>query len=745
MQNILYLINLMGEAKSENLAYIVSILIGYFVLMIALPALCLKPLVKNLNFGIRFVIYLLVSNLYLSVIGSFLALLNIFNGFTIWITLVILPILGGGYFQRRALQKKWEESKESIEAMIADTYGRKIILRRAIKYMRGKIFAIHETYIKNNVWEFIIMILGIMFVVLFYGYYKLSNTAYGFTDEEMYLHWTKSLISGEAFPTGIYPYGMHFVIAAISLIFGIDVTVVTLFIPLAFTLMVFLVLYVAMRYVFHNRYVSAFGWLIFVVVDALGVYSYYRFSLLSPMDYGSIAFLALMIGLVMLQRDKNRWAMGLIACSIIWSFYIHFYITMFLMIALALYLLIFVVPLHQEKILKKVMRVSVASLGMAVLPLIFALALGYHFDDAIVRDYGIMIGDETLQLEGVQIVEEIENPEEITFTIGEYVNPASWVNGLSGERYPAVYESEASAWVAIVLFFAMLVIGIVGVFIFKKERLAYRTYAFLAALWGVAFCIYSLNYLELPQIIEQGRMAVFMGIITAFLFTFPFELLSNLLPVVKKNMSERTKEIVIGSVGVLVVVTLVATNQIKKELVYEPTIIDADATVTLDLSLNRESDNWTLITTTNALSMVKGNGQHYEILTLLEQVEQGGEIFIPTEDIYVVVEEKVRINHSRIPIGEAAAEYFTAVSPEYANDYSIDIYNAYGTEDRDRAYYFNRPVLMSRLYYWMESMKAAYPDQVSVYYQDEYATVYHIQQDEYFLLNLATDYRAFIK
>lgn len=53
-----------------------------------------------------------------------------------------------------------------------------------------------------------------------------------------------------------------------------------------------------------------------------------------------------------------------------------------------------------------------------------------------------------------------------------------------------------------------------------------------------------------------------------------------------------------------------------------------------------------------------------------------------------------------------------------------------------------RGVVMSKLYYWIEKVKAVYPNEVSVFYQDGTVTVYHISQDEYFPLELMLDYQS---
>ena len=59
----------------------------------------------------------------------------------------------------------------------------------------------------------------------------------------------------------------------------------------------------------------------------------------------------------------------------------------------------------------------------------------------------------------------------------------------------------------------------------------------------------------------------------------------------------------------------------------------------------------------------------------------------------------------------------------------------------DAPYYFQRNIVMSKLHFWMETIRQIYPNHVSEYYSDEQVTVYKIEQDAYFTLNLSVDYK----
>lgn len=171
------------------------------------------------------------------------------------------------------------------------------------------------------------------------------------------------------------------------------------------------------------------------------------------------------------------------------------------------------------------------------------------------------------------------------------------------------------------------------------------------------------------------------------------------------------------------------------------TVTEADMRVCLDLIDNYKKETWTVMSTTNDLSAVSRDGYHYEILDLLDKLEKNKrKIFIPTKYIFVVTEKNVtQYYDSKRKIDRSNVIDFTVpVSPELARQ-DLDIPEE-GSKGRDRLYYFQRQIVMSKLYYWMEQMKVVFPNEISVYYEDDCVTVYKIQQDEYFLLNLAVDY-----
>ena len=52
--------------------------------------------------------------------------------------------------------------------------------------------------------------------VYYFSYQALNFVSYAAPDVEVHLYWIQSLVGGELFPAGVYPFGMHCVGAAIA-------------------------------------------------------------------------------------------------------------------------------------------------------------------------------------------------------------------------------------------------------------------------------------------------------------------------------------------------------------------------------------------------------------------------------------------------------------------------------------------------------------------------------------------------
>ncbi|WP_077532802.1 glycosyltransferase family protein [Massiliimalia massiliensis] len=726
----------------DHAIYALQTLAGYFVLCVFLPSLCLYRFVEKKSFAYRFVFYQAAANIYLNLIGFLLAYCKIFNTLTVWLFVGLLPLAAAAFIRRKQLIKRFRQLSATMTDVITQTYGLRIFFKNAREALLARLKRFYKRFLKNRLLEWILLILGLAFLVWFYGDYKLHNAGYGHTDEETHLYWIQSIFENNAFPTGLYPHGMHFLVAIISCFFGISPVGSYLNFSIVSLILIFIFLYIAFRKIFRSRYAVVFGWGFFLITNIFAASTYFRFQISFPMEFGFVPLMATIYGLVSYFKDRRRTSWWLFAMSLAWGFYAHFYITIFTAFLCAAFGLLFLIPMWKKKILHKVLLSGLAGIMIALAPFGAGFLAGHPFERSISWALGVMgenAGEDTE--EGTNEDTPAETEEENTFSFQNLPDLDTVITYMAD----SCFTSRDSAKAVLLLLCILTAYGLIGLVVSRKRRMQYLLYLFLALSWVFSLILYLCYFVGLPVLIEMKRMSTFLSIMCIPLFVVPFQILADLLMLFSgKKESQRFQNITLLILGVFLLGSVWKSGAVKEERYYEITISEADALLCMELLHNADPFTWTVISPTNDLAMIRNSGYHYEILDLLEEVDSGqAAIYIPTQYVYVVVENLVTdFNDSRREIdGSDRAEMAVPVSPEYALDDSVDVYTVYG-DSPDRAYYFSRKTVMSRLYYWMEKVKEAYPQEVSVYYEDSTCTVYQIEQDEYFLLNLAVKYRT---
>lgn len=734
----------------SNIFNILQFWAGYLFFICLLPAVCLYKIIAKKPWIFRMAFYQVCGNLYLIGGGFLLSYLRIFGRWSLWV-LVLLPLGIKAYLERKRFfdaLDRWNETKRDLSLGV---YGN----RRFAKDIRNKLFnclkKLYRSYLKGN-WAEIIMVLAVLvFVIGFFGEYKFTSSAYGHTDEETHLYWIQSLVKNNVFPVGMYPHGMHFLTAEISLMMDISPVATYLNFSVSSTVLVFLAFYFFMRTALSSRSAAWIGWAIFTVCDIFHSVTYFRYQFSFPMEFGLVSFAFMFMGLIYYIREKDRGSWWLFVLSLTWSFQAHFYVTIFAGIICVAFGIVFLVKMLRERILHKVLAGGILGLIIAVLPFGIGYLKGYEFERSIGWALGIMEGRD--MSDEFQTAEDMAEPEEEKEDSKEDTGPAyslsairdanSGMRTMVGILTDACIRKGASAKFILVLFAGTLIYGILGL-IFSREKEKYLLYLFLALAWGLTAVLYSCHLVGLPALVEMYRAASFLAIMTALLFAMPFQLLYDLCRWGKVPLAGA--EWIVLAAGGLGIGALAAEDKLKWERYYEITATEADMQTCMRVMEEYEDQKWTIISPTNDVSAIINNGFHYEIMDLVDKLDEGKkEIYIPTPYIFVVVENQVmRYYESKRMIDRSDVITYTLPVSKKEALTDLDIPDE-GSDGRDRLYYFNRPTLMSKLYYWMEKIKQVFPNAVSVYYEDECCTVYKLEQDEYFLLNLALDYQEGLK
>lgn len=144
---------------------------------------------------------------------------------------------------------------------------------------------------------------------------------------------------------------------------------------------------------------------------------------------------------------------------------------------------------------------------------------------------------------------------------------------------------------------------------------------------------------------------------------------------------------------------------------------------------------YTIVTTTNSLEMIKSKARHYEISTFLKKMDHFSEntkVTIPTKYVFFYI-EKQPVNYNYFDFATNPIQTQGYVSEEAAaKEASYTGMQVYWNE--------NRYILESKLFYWAKAFEAKYPQEFQIYYEDDDFICYRILQNEYQLYNFALDY-----
>lgn len=717
----------------ENICTLVWSTGWYFALTLLLPSICLRKYVKQKELTYRFFFYQCTGNLYLDFIVLLLGFAKIINWFTLFLFLVLIPLGLCCFRDRKQLKQMLAHASVVLQELTVGSYGEKLLLSRIKNKLRDKCKQAYVRYLKGRVFEFILFAAVMVWVLYFYGEYKYTSVAYGHTDEETHLYWIGELIHGNIFPAGMYPHGMHAVVAAITVLSGMTLSRVYLMFSVISTGVIFSSSYMLFRKLLGNRYAVLGGWSVFVLTNIFAPITYIRFQISFPMEFGLIAAFSMIYFMLYSVQHKEKLAFVPFALSISWTLMIHFYVTIFCGVICVCFGLVYFVLILKRKLLISYLIAGAAGVLVACIPYGVGMVAGHEFERSIAWALGIT------QASVEEDVSE-KSPEEIEL-LQIFQKENFW-----GKQEICLSQNfvkqRSTARYLMILDAVLLAYGFAGL-LFSKKKEKYLRYIFWAVLWEAGALLASSYYLNIPAIIEVKRMAMFLTFLSIPLFMLPFEILAQIANVI--HIRGRKADVLLGAIIFAELGAFIYTANVKDGRIYWVTLSEGDAKLCLDLQENSPKHTWTVISPVNDLSMIRYDGYHYEIVDLIKNLDEDEDIYIPTPDIYVMTEKKVisfnndvrQIDHSDMVSPENVKE----ISPELA---LTDIDFLLGQDDihqADAPYYFQRDVVMSKLYYWVKAIQEVYPNHISVYYEDEQVCVYHIEQDAYFLLNLSVDYQ----
>lgn len=241
-----------------------------------------------------------------------------------------------------------------------------------------------------------------------------------------------------------------------------------------------------------------------------------------------------------------------------------------------------------------------------------------------------------------------------------------------------------------------------------------------------------------PTLLELKRMGIFVAYMIPFALMVPLEIVGDIIGHGKvRNIILNLAIIALGASCCF----YVKENDLVKDLApfYYFQTTGAMKSV-ISIEKNYEPYTWTLVSVVNENSIVLNHGNHYEWIDLLlplENYKKDKRLYIPSQYVFFLVEKRPIVDYG--VAFEKGSDQIVNRPKFKEKDAKSRFETRYAS--KDTYYKEDREKVMARAYYYMQALQKNFPDECSVYYEDDQVVMYRLEQNTYALDNLAIDYR----
>ncbi len=552
----------------------------------------------------------------------------------------------------------------------------------------------------------------ILIAGLSYGMYVrmapvLSHMAYGVTDLYVYTEWIKNSLQNIVFCKGVYFYGMHNVIAGYTLLFGFDAAMLLRLTGVFNGLLMLLAAYWLITSFFQNRLIPALCIAAACVLETMSPGGRLRQSYMLAQEFSQL-FMLISAGFFMRYLHKpSRSMLFFFSLTLTVTVSSHYYGV----IALALFCIALAVT-HVDWLFRdrakrfRELAVAVAiAMVVGVGPMVVGLLMGKPLEASF--GWGLSVMGQG------------------TAAFAEKAEPL--IDKIEALGYPLKLLYSLAAALAASGFTALL-------FIFRHKAYPHAWRRMLGMVLYSALMLLMLlaKPLGLPSLMDHNRSMMFFAITGTILYFLPLEWACALPMRAWQGIAVGAMSCALGYLAIqMPFCEPVYTNTAQH---------DGAVRVYYDIVQNHPSGQWTIVSPVEEMSLCMGKGYHYELYQFIDKQEDFNwdrMLEIPTRYVFFYV-EKVPLNYERIENTRAVLPY-----PITEAEAAQPIYKASANQGRgDTAYirYEYRRVLESKMYYWAEAFQRAFPQDMELYYEDDFMRVYKYTQNMFQLTNFAIPY-----
>lgn len=618
----------------------------------------------------------------------------------------------------------------------------------------------------------------LLFGMIYFSYGAFQVHSYGWGDLYVHHEWIYGLIQGEVFSGGVYPEAMHCFIYGMSMLLGIRVYSILLFLQ-GIHVTIFLVsVYLLLREIFHWRYSPVFVLMLFLTLDVVSaehIYSMFRLQITLPLEFGlHLQFLCALYLVRYLKKEslfrrkgktsKYYWDenLFLFMMALTASIATHFYVVIMAFILCASFALFALKKIWDRRYLVPLTASVVCGCVIAITPMAGALLSGIPFNYSIDWAVDALEGEETRRLqERVDADQETgDGTEEIQAKAIGLVNWAEWkekgvhflketLPELYRNGYPALYGESRTRWI----------LGLTGIAILLCLAARLRPFGRLnricsgyppLILFNILFMvIYAMPFAGYPELIGDSRFCSAGHMMVLAVTVMPVDAVFSLL---QRFCSDLVLKRASGVVILGIYAGALLLGNYRGFLFYELTRYNSTVKVTDSIIDTFPKKSYTIVAPTDELYPVILDGWHEELKSFAEQCTDP-EYTLPTEYIFLYVEKKpllyAQSHFFQGPFWLGEEKYMDTYWKRYSKKYPYsgasqlpEIKTAELTEntlqdtreESDNEWHSytrleERTRLEARVYDWCRRFSKLHPGVLDVYYEDEDFVCYYLRQD----------------
>jgi len=749
-----------------QLICVIAIYLGVVVLI---PAAVFHGKFEDHPFYVRYTAYTCIGNFYLINLVFLLQLLHVSNRATLILGVVIPALVAIAVFHWQDWVKaSLMTAGETTKNVIGNTMGFRLFFARIFQNLGQAVLKTLKAIGENLMTKWFDWIGTIIVIVIVCWQYGTNLfRVYGYTASDMLVHnyWINAMGQNDVFVAGVYPFGFHCILYFIHAVFGIETYVLLRVFSLVETLLIHLTLLFILRLVCRTESASYVALGFYLLLNIWGKNAYTRYYSALPQEYGMIFILPAIFFLILFfrEREEENGEKGLkgkrstpmlylFAINVSLTFAAHFYDTIALGIFCIAVGIAFCKLVFRKDFIGRIVSAGVIGLVIAIFPLWFAHLAGTPLEGSLRWGMSVMNGKTQqdpmeIQLE-MQLNESMAEPAQqdnlaianaqsgaVTYSVQAsvaktaggslrsfFVKMATYLSGF-------VFISQSSSFGGIVLFLILLGFVMGALNLLRRETEPGRM-MLAASLNLLLFCFLLMSReLGIPVLMDKNRCSIYLAY---FLIVLLGLVLDGLISFAMNFIEGDTLKKVFPAVFAVVCFAFLGLLG----WVRVPEKVEAfqkNGAIICVTNILRENpkNSFNIISANDELRMTEEYGYHVEAKELLVQ-NMGDNMenyfAVPSTKTYVFI-EKIPSEYDEPYAGSGAP-----VSKESASQ-PLPYHAGFGMY---KGYY--RHVTMSKLYYWAQTFRKMFENEISVYYEDDEFICYEIRQNVDRPFDLSFDY-----